>query len=199
MLETTPESQRRDAAAATVKELIEDRDWGTLADLVDEWDAAGAYAAGDEPLSVHALMTATWAFADGYFEPNYCTPVPIPIIAQDAFDTMAEARKAHPGSHFLACLEANLYLIVAWEYRGTGSIDEVDDSGWSKAEQYEARSRQAVRTLMHNGITSAMLGVLRIGWLACRAGSGAGTSKATYARNVCFWGKTGPWPMSGPS
>jgi len=165
-LAQTGEALRFQEVQDTIDELLEDQDWVTLSELADEWDAAKAYVAGDAPLAVHALHKATWSLSNGYYEASFCTPFPIPVIDSVTINLIAHARSVRPESHFLACLAANLHLMRAWEYRATEDPNRVDADGLTKSERCEVKSKAAVQHLLDAETPSAMLGMLRIGWLA---------------------------------
>ena len=131
-LEMSPLLNRRQEVAHLVFELVEDKDWGTLADLFEEWDQnrakcpAGYSIVG---IAVDAFRKAISAPEDGAEGPEQ--PVDMTALAEE-FEVLASAPNGYP----LAALAIFLRVWKAWEVRGKTPADNVTEEVWAEIDRH---------------------------------------------------------------
>ncbi len=135
--DASPMQDRHAEVKELVAELVEDCDWSSLSDLIEEWDqnrtkCPSGYALA--PIAANHVV-ALLAGDDG-LEDEDCRPMAQSKIASqlvDKFEFLAASRhERYP----LAALAVLLRLRQAWDLRGGGFADSVPDAAWPQIDAH---------------------------------------------------------------
>lgn len=124
---------------ALVKDLIDDEDWVSFAELVGEWDSQQKKSPDGQAYSHLALEGMVEAIVGELVQMvcgvASCRPVPEKVLTR--FELLTAG---NPDLHVLAAITAELHMRQAWFIRGGGYSDTVDDAAWENVDAHYAKA-----------------------------------------------------------
>jgi len=136
----TPSQIRLNDVRELVCELVDDHDWLTLSDLIQDWDQARAAAPDGTRLSRYALTVVCEAVSDGVIEGNVCHPLDIPYIPDETAHYFEGVASNHPTCYPLAAICAYLRICQGWTGRGSEYAQYVSIDSWGVMERHFKRA-----------------------------------------------------------
>lgn len=164
-VETTPSLRRQAEVEALARELAEDRDWQSLAELLEEWDDARAACASNRRLTHVALYAVTRALAGGARDPYDCSPMAQTRIPENTGLELLSLAMASPRSHGMAALAATVLVHQCWDLRGQDTADMVPDSHYMRMDRMIDKAMSLLEAAGVDTRGSGMLATLRLSCL----------------------------------
>lgn len=162
----TPSQIRLSDVRELLCELIDDHDWLTLSDLIQDWDQARTAAPDGTRLARYALTVVCETVANGMVEGNACHPEDTPYISDETAHYFEGIATTHPKSYPLAAICAYLRICQGWAGRGSEYSKYVSIDGWDVMERHFKRAIWLLEPHDAKQLDAPLLASLRFNLLA---------------------------------
>lgn len=151
----------REDRAELVRELVEDADWVSLAELMQEWDQNRVKCPSGYPmihLAVETFLATVTGESPDEFNGTTIAKSPISTRLITRLETLAAAKPDH---YPLAALAAHLHLRKAWDLHGSGYSETVPEIARAGVKSHNGKASWLLEIYDPKKLNSPLLAALR--------------------------------------